>query len=89
MEARYENGTALRNDITRYELLVSNLELQLVKIDNTIAILNENLAVMAGLSVGTIIVPDSTILDRSLPKESAGWWQTEAERHSPSLSMAR
>lgn len=89
MESRYENGTALRNDITRYELLVSNLELQLIKIDNTIAILNENLAVMAGLPAGTVIVPDSAILDRSLPKEGAGWWQTEAERNSPLLSMAR
>ncbi|MDE7335777.1 MAG: TolC family protein, partial [Muribaculaceae bacterium] len=89
MQARYEQGTALQNDITRYELLVSNLELQLVKIDNTIAILNDNLVTTAGLPDGTVIVPDSTILDRSLPKDGAGWWQGEAEAHSPSLSMAR
>ncbi len=89
MQARYEQGTALQNDITRYELLVSNLELQLVKIDNTIAILNDNLVTTAGLPAGTVIVPDSTILDRSLPKDGAGWWQGEAEAHSPSLSMAR
>ncbi|MDE6825607.1 MAG: TolC family protein, partial [Paramuribaculum sp.] len=31
MKARYEQGTALLNDITRYALLVSNLRLQLVK----------------------------------------------------------
>lgn len=31
MHARYEQGTALQNDITRYELLVSNLELQLIR----------------------------------------------------------
>lgn len=30
MHARYEQGTALQNDITRYELLESNLRLQLI-----------------------------------------------------------
>lgn len=89
MRARYEQGTALHNDITRYELLVSNLELQLIRINNTIGILNTNLVTTAGLPEGTVIVPDSTILVRSLPKEGAAWWQTEAEANSPSISLAR
>ena len=89
MRARYEQGTALLNDITRYELLVSNFELQLIRINNTIGILNANLVTTAGLPEGTVIVPDSTILARSLPKESTAWWQTEAEANSPSLSLAR
>lgn len=89
MRARYEQGTALLNDITRYELLVSNLELQLIRINNTIGILNTNLVTTAGLPEGTVIVPDSTILVRSLPKEGAAWWQTEAEANSPSISLAR
>lgn len=45
MKARYEQGVALQNDITRYELLVSDLELQLVRIGNTLKILSSNLAV--------------------------------------------
>ncbi len=89
MRARYEQGTALQNDITRYELLVSNLELQLVKINNTIEILNTNLVTTSGLPDGTVIVPDSMILVRSLPKNGAEWWQAEAEANSPSLSLAR
>ena len=89
MRARYEQGTALQNDITRYELLVSNLELQLIRINNTIDILNTNLITTAGLPDGTVIVPDSTILARSLLKENVAWWQTEAETNSPSLSLAR
>ncbi len=60
MNARYEQGTALQNDITRYELLVSNLELQLVKINNTLTILNRNLVVTAGLGDNIEVVPDST-----------------------------
>lgn len=89
MKARFEQGTALQNDITRYELLVSNLELQLVRINNTIDILSTNLVTTAGLPKGTVIIPDSTILTRSLPKEGAAWWQAEAEVNSPSLSLAR
>lgn len=89
MRARYEQGTALRNDITRYELLVSNLELQLVRINNTVDILNTSLVTTAGLPEGTVIVPDSTILARSLPKNDAAWWQAEAEANSPTLGLAR
>ena len=89
MRARYEQGTALQNDITRYELLVSNLELQLVKINNTIEILNTNLVTIAGLPDNTVIVPDTMILERSLPKDGAAWWQGEAEQNSPSLKLAR
>lgn len=89
MRDRHEQGTVLLNDITRYELLVSNLELQLIKINNTIDILNTNLVTMTGLPEGTVIEPDSTILARALPKENADWWHTEAEKNSPALSLAQ
>lgn len=89
MQARYEQGVALKNDITRYELLVSNLELQLVKINNTIDILNNNLVTIAGLPQGTEIRPDSTILERSLPARSESAWQNEASANSPVLRLAQ
>ncbi len=89
MHARYEQGIALQNDITRYELLVSNLELQLVKIDNTLTILNRNLVVTAGLPEETRIVPDTLILARSLPMADEEWWRQTAETESPSLKLAR
>lgn len=89
MRARYRQGTALQNDITRYELLVSNLDLQLVKINNTLSILNQNLVVTAGLPAETVIIPDSTILTRSLPTAEEGWWQQEASENAPSLKLAQ
>ncbi len=89
MKARYEQGTALLNDITRYELLISNLELQLVQIDNMLDILNNNLVTTAGMPSDRVIMPDSTILDRVLPLRNEGWWQQMACEHSPSLNLAR
>ncbi|MCM1169545.1 MAG: TolC family protein [Bacteroides sp.] len=88
MKARYSQGTALQNDITRYELLVSTLELQLVKIDNTLQILNDNLVVTAGLPEGTVVLPDSSIFAESLPGNEPAWWQQEAEGNAPSLQLA-
>lgn len=89
MKARYEQGVALHNDITRYELLVSNFELQLVKINNTISILNSNLVSIAGLPSGTVIEPDSTILSRSLPSLSEDAWQSDASVNSPAIRLAQ
>lgn len=89
MRARYDQGVALSNDITRYELLVSNLELQLIKIGNTLDILNRNLVVTAGLPDGTVVVPDSTILMRSLDLSPEDVWQQEAAGNAPSLKLAR
>lgn len=89
MLARYEQGVALQNDITRYELLVSSLELQLIKIDNTIDILSDHLASISGLSAGKRIEPDSTILVRSLPYTSEEEWQSEAMINSPAIRIAQ
>lgn len=89
MLARHEQGVALQNDITRYELLVSNLELQLVKINNLISILNDNLVTIAGFPEGTNIQPDSTILSRSLSSQDVTTWQADALDHSPAVKLAR
>lgn len=89
MRSRFEQGTALQNDITRYELLVSNLSLQLVKLDNTLAILNNNLVTITGLAENTVVIPDSTILNRSMPNQGESFWQQEAALNSPSLQLAK
>lgn len=88
MHARYEQGVALNNDITRYELLVADLNLQLIKIDNLLSILNDNLVTIARLPEGTVVAPDSTILQKPLPRQDADWWSDEAIAHAPSLHLA-
>ena len=88
MRARFEQGLALQNDITRYELLVANLELQLIKLDNTLDILNRNLVVIAGLPDQTVIVPDSTILGRALPSSAESDWQQSALQNSAAIKLA-
>lgn len=89
MHARYNQGLALQNDTTRYELLLSNLELDLIKINNLLNILNRNLAVTAGIDTQLEIVPDSSILSKSLPKGNEEWWQKEADVNAPSVHLAQ
>lgn len=88
MRARHEHGVALQNDITRYELLLSNLQLQLIRIDNTIDILNNNLTVVAGLPPTTKVIPDTTLLLKALPTQPESDWQHEASALSPSIRLA-
>lgn len=88
MRSRHEQGTALHNDITRYELLVSNLRLQLTHIVNTMNILNHDLVTTAGLPEGTYVVPDTTILAGALPVDGEAQWQQEAAANSPQLKLA-
>lgn len=89
MQARHDQGVVLLNDITRYELLVSNLELQLEKINNTIDILNHNLVSIAGLPEGSVIRPDTGILQKSLPAQNESSWQADAALNSPSIRLAQ
>lgn len=89
MQSRYEQGTSLRNDITRYELLLSSLEVRMIKIDNTLDILNRNLTEIAGLPSDLTVVPDSAVLASALLTGDEEWWQSEAAACSPALLLAR
>lgn len=89
MQARQHQGIVLKNDITRYELLLSNLELQLTRIDNTLSILNRNLSTALGISDSRTILPDTTILLRSLPDSGRDEWIDNAKQHSSQLKIAR
>lgn len=89
IRARHSQGMALQNDITRYELVLAELRLNLVRINNTLEILNNNLVETAGLPEGTAIEPDTTILTRSLPVHDEDWWRSQSAESAPSLRLAR
>ena len=87
IQAKGEQGIVLKNDVTRYELLLSNLELARTQIQNTIAILNNNLVTTLGLPAGVMIEPDTTMITRSLPVEDKNSWTNRAIATSPLLKQ--
>ncbi|MCD8386503.1 MAG: TolC family protein [Bacteroidales bacterium] len=74
MRARHEQGTVLKNDITRYELRLSSLNYDLTSIRNSLSILNRDLTSMLSLSPDTRIVPDSALLLTPLPDQGESYW---------------
>ena len=59
---RYKQGTALKSDVTNYQLEVKNKELLLTKNANRIRIINYQLAKLLGLPENTMMTPDDSFL---------------------------
>ena len=87
LHAKNSEGIVLKNDITRYELLLANLELTRTQINNTLRILNQNLVTTLGLPEGTEIMPDTTLLKSSYPKDNSAYWENTASANSPELKQ--
>lgn len=88
MQAAYRQGTALKSDITRYELQLQNLELGLTSTLNQIDVLNHRLVTTLGLEPGVHLVPDTTALRQlSVDAVQEGFWQSEA-KSSPQMQIA-
>lgn len=88
IKAKHTEGVALGNDVTRYELQLSNLELTCTQIRNFIAILNNNLVTILGLPRETNVEPDTTLVSRFMPLDEAGHWTGQALRHSLPLRQS-
>ena len=87
-KARNAAGVALKNDITRYELQLKNLELARRRVENSVEILNYDLVTMLGLPVDTRILPDTTLLERSLPVEGMAYWQKLAQTEAHAVKQS-
>lgn len=87
MRARSAEGIMLKNDVTRYELLLAQLELARTQIANTLTILRQDLATTLGMPEGTIILPDTTLLTQVMPKDGQDYWQNTALSNSPELQQ--
>lgn len=66
IKAKQQEGLAIKNDITRYELQLKSLELALIQIENSQKIINNQLVTTLGLPQETLIEADTGII-RELP----------------------
>lgn len=87
-KARNAAGVALKNDITRYELQLKNLELARRRVSNSIEILNYDLVTMLGLPADTRIKPDTTLLDHSLAIKDMNHWLQQASNNAHAVKQS-
>ena len=87
INARREQGLALAADVTRYELRLEMLKLDLVRLQNTREIMNYRLVNSLGLPEGTVI---SSILgdDEDMRDKSRQNWQEIAADASPEMKVS-
>ena len=87
INARREQGLALAADVTRYELRLEMLKLDLVRLQNTREIMNYRLVNSLGLPEGTVI---SSILgdDEDMRDRSRQNWQEIAADTSPEMKVS-
>lgn len=79
MKVRSQQGIVLSNDVTRYELNLSNLKYDRNTVSNAVDHLNYNLLVYLDLKQGTTIEPNLDPTSISLPAVSLAQWKQEAE----------
>lgn len=89
MHARREQGTVLKNDITRYELQKETLKLQLAKVEGACKIANHQLVTTLHLPENTEILPDTTLLDKRIETMSESDWQAIASGSNIDLQQAK
>ena len=87
-QARLEEGTALENDITRYELQRETLRLQLAKVEDACKIANHQLVITLHLPEGTVVQPDTTLNDSQIQTLSEANWQDLAAQNNLNLQQA-
>ena len=88
IKEKQQQGMALKNDITRYELQMESLKLGLVALKNNRAIINHQLCNTLGLGQELTIMPDTTVADMACGRESEAYWQTVGTTSSPLLKQS-
>ncbi len=88
IKEKQQQGVALKNDITRYELQMETLRLGLLKLQNTRKILNHQLCNTLGLTTACMIEPTDDAATAMFGKDGEGYWQTTAGVTSPQLMIA-
>ena len=87
IRAKQEQGMALKNDVTRYELQMETLLLGLRRLQDQQAILNHQLCNTLGINEVSI-VPDSTIVSHAFANDGEQYWQQVALTSSPQMEQS-
>lgn len=95
MQAKYDQGAALLNDITRYELQREELRFQRIQMDHSIQIVSRQLARALGLPADTVFDTDAQEV-ANLPGNSFqttmtqnnAYWQTKTTQEAVALKTA-
>ena len=88
IEARRQQGLALADDVTRYELQLQTLNLELDRLRSNADVMNYRLCESLGLPDGTVVTPS---LPDAAEYEYSGMadWQEAAYRSAPSSVLAQ
>ena len=89
MKARREQGTVLKNDITRYELQKEQLNLQLTRVKDARRIANHQLVTTLHLPESTEIYPDTLLLREQIQTLTEDEWQNIAETNNIALKQTQ
>lgn len=87
INAKREHGLALAADVTRYELRLEMLKLDLVRLRNTREIMNYRLVNSLGLPEGTVI-SSALAADEDMRDRSRQHWQEIAADSSPEMKVS-
>lgn len=87
IKTKTKEGVALKNSITRYELQLQSMGLSLLKLDNSVTIINNELVKTLRLPQGTSLQPkgEDAFTGTLQNKE---YWQTTAHSNSPLLQQS-
>ncbi len=85
---KQDQGMALQNDITRYELQMESLKLGQTSLRNTRSILNHQLCNTLGLDENCRIVPDASLAEKTYAQEGEAYWQQHSADISPLMEQS-
>ncbi len=88
IKAKQQQGMALKNDITRYELQLESLKLGQATLRNNRSIINHQLCNTLGMEQDVWITPDTTLCERTYGKEGEAYWQQHSAANSPLMEQS-
>ena len=88
IQAKHDQGMALKNDVTRYELQMETLRLNLRRLQDQRAMLNHRLCNTIGLQ-DVVIIPDTAIMKAALSNETLSHWYQTALASSPRIQQSQ